>query len=598
MCSASPSRAVTRPPPPRVCSLHRPSAWPNVTGPRLDTRIRGGGRLLTDHAPVGQDVRRARLYAPRTPAAADGVLNVRLYRTVVAGGRRRPRGGAAHPADPGRGPGAAAAVDHRRPGHAPAGQAARVDRAPAPAGLGARPPGGALRAGPARAGARGGGARQPEEPRPGAGLPGARDGEPVDLQNVYLVVPGVADGERAGRHPRGRAARHARRACRPGASSTAVLLRLAQASGTTRHQRPHLFVSTDGSTIGNAGLRWFLKRFSAFPLSAVIVLDAPGRGQRRPDPRLDRRAHRPRSRSGSATSPTARWSGSAGGPTARRRWAASSCASAVPQTFGEQGAAIAAGLPAVTLSGRSESPLREGRRRRRSASSWSPTRPTTSSGPWTGRRQHPRGRRQPALRGQVPAAHHRAPRAPARDAAGAGRAARHRRPPAPGPRAAGRRPARGRPAGGPARRPPSASPTCSRSAGCCPGRPPGRLRSPPTPASAPSPASRSSSRSRRGTSAGASPAARARRIGASPAVRGHGGARRPSRSCCSSSGVLSPYALVLAMPGGPRGPARHRRAPPVAPARARRPRAAAARAGDGALLAGSSTPTPSSRSGT
>ena len=54
------------------------------------------------------------------------------------------------------------------------------------------------------------------------------------------------------------------------------MLRLAQASGTTRHQRPHLFVSTDGSTLGNAGLRWFLERFSSFPLSAAIVLDAPG----------------------------------------------------------------------------------------------------------------------------------------------------------------------------------------------------------------------------------------------------------------------------------------------------------------------------------
>ena len=102
-----------------------------------------------------------------------------------------------------------------------------------------------------------------------------RDGEPVDLQNVYLVVPGVADG----RVPGGIvvvAPRDTPAGVSAGTSATAVMLRLARASGTTRHQRPHLFVSTDGSTIGNAGLRWFLSRFSAFPISAVVVLDAPG----------------------------------------------------------------------------------------------------------------------------------------------------------------------------------------------------------------------------------------------------------------------------------------------------------------------------------
>ena len=101
------------------------------------------------------------------------------------------------------------------------------------------------------------------------------NGERVSLQNVYLAVPGTGDGR-----PRGGilvvAPRDTPAGVAAGTTSTAVMLRLAQASATTRHQRPHLFVSTDGSTVGNAGLRWFLERFSSFPISAAIVLDAPG----------------------------------------------------------------------------------------------------------------------------------------------------------------------------------------------------------------------------------------------------------------------------------------------------------------------------------
>jgi hypothetical protein len=190
-------------------------------------------------------------------------------------------------------------------------------------------------------------------------LEARRDREAVRLQNVYLVVPGTGSGRpRAGivvvaprDTPAGVAA---------GTSSTAVLLRLAQASATTRHQRPHLFVSVDGSTIGNAGMRWFLERFSAVPLSAAIVLDAPGEatGDRVhlwDAGRTDRHAlglaaiaERSVERAGGR----AELVRSVGGQLLRL---------GVPQTFGDQGAAIAAGLPAVTLSARAESPLREGR---------------------------------------------------------------------------------------------------------------------------------------------------------------------------------------------------------------------------------------------
>ncbi len=185
-----------------------------------------------------------------------------------------------------------------------------------------------------------------------------RDGEPVTLQNIYLVVPGVPNVRVQGGivvvAPRDTPA-----GVSAGASATAVMLRLAGASGTTRHQRPHLFVSTDGSTIGNAGLRWFLQRFSAFPIAAVIVLDAPGEtnGDRIHVWTAGRADRQALALGAIAEKSIERVGGRPQGPPSLT---GQLLRLAVPQTFGDQGAAIAAGLPAVTLAGRSESPLREG----------------------------------------------------------------------------------------------------------------------------------------------------------------------------------------------------------------------------------------------
>ena len=184
------------------------------------------------------------------------------------------------------------------------------------------------------------------------------DGEPVQLRNVYLAVPGAAG------RPRGGivviAPRDTPAGVRAGASATAVLLRLANASATTRHTRPHLFVSTDGSTVGNAGVRWFLERFSAFPITAAVVLDAPGEanGDRIhvwTAGRTDRQALGLGSIADSAIE-------RAGGRTdGMPSLTEQLMRLAVPQTFGDQGATIADGIPAVTLSNRGESPLRPGR---------------------------------------------------------------------------------------------------------------------------------------------------------------------------------------------------------------------------------------------
>ena len=65
-------------------------------------------------------------------------------------------------------------------------------------------------------------------------------GQRVSLHNLYLAVPGAA----AGRSRAGIlvvAPRDTPSGVSAGASSTAVMLSLARASATSRHQRPHLF---------------------------------------------------------------------------------------------------------------------------------------------------------------------------------------------------------------------------------------------------------------------------------------------------------------------------------------------------------------------
>jgi hypothetical protein len=184
------------------------------------------------------------------------------------------------------------------------------------------------------------------------------DDELVEAQNLYLAVPGASGGRtRAGVVVV--APRDTPSGVSAGTTSTALLLSLARASATSRHQRPHLFVSADASSLGNAGVRWFLDRFSSFPLAAAIALDAPGEAEGDSidiwsDGRTDRQAlglgrlaEESVERAGGRTDGPP----SVGGQLLRL---------AVPQTFGDQGATIADGLPAVALSGRSESPLRPG----------------------------------------------------------------------------------------------------------------------------------------------------------------------------------------------------------------------------------------------
>jgi hypothetical protein len=185
-------------------------------------------------------------------------------------------------------------------------------------------------------------------------------GETLRLQNVYLSIPGTGQGAARQSGIVVVAPRDTPVGVAAGTSSTAVLLRLAQVSATTRHARPQLFVSTDGSTVGNAGLRWFLERFRDFPVAAVVSLDAPGEANGdRVHIWVQGRADRQALALGHLAERSVERAG--GRPSLPESLAGQLMRLAVPQTFGEQGPAIAHGIPAVTLSARSESPLRPGR---------------------------------------------------------------------------------------------------------------------------------------------------------------------------------------------------------------------------------------------
>lgn len=182
------------------------------------------------------------------------------------------------------------------------------------------------------------------------------DGRLVDMQNIYLANPGSggADGGILVVAPRDTPS-----GVVAGSSSSALLVRQARLWAASAHRRPILFVSTDGSTVGNAGIRWFLSRFSDFTISAAIVLDGPGE-QTGDDLHI--------------------WADGRSSETALSlaSWAEDSVeragesvvaypglwtqlvTRAIPQTFGDQGPMVSAGIPAVTISGRPDSPPQAG----------------------------------------------------------------------------------------------------------------------------------------------------------------------------------------------------------------------------------------------
>jgi len=176
----------------------------------------------------------------------------------------------------------------------------------------------------------------------------------VQLTNVYLVVPGgTGTGSQDGVvvvAPRDTPPR-----VRAGATSSALLVEMARLWATSSHQRPMLFVSTDGSTVGNAGMRWFLSRFSDFRIGAVVVLDAAADGTGRGIEIWSRGRD---GRQALGLESVARTALERGGMQPARHdglWT-QLARMAVPASFGDQAPAVAAGIPAVTLAGRPDGP--------------------------------------------------------------------------------------------------------------------------------------------------------------------------------------------------------------------------------------------------
>ncbi|MDX6646337.1 MAG: hypothetical protein QOK40_2064 [Miltoncostaeaceae bacterium] len=183
-------------------------------------------------------------------------------------------------------------------------------------------------------------------------------GQTYHLRNVYMAVP-AAPGSSLGSSVVVVAPRDTPAGVTGGTSGTAILVELARLSATTTLQHPLLVVSTDGSTLGNAGIRWFLHRFSGTAIAGAIVLDAPGEAtgtkvsiwsfgrSRGRSLAMVRLAEHAIERAG-------------GRPDGHERLLTQLLRLGVPQTFGDQGALVAAGVPAVTLAGRSDAPLRTG----------------------------------------------------------------------------------------------------------------------------------------------------------------------------------------------------------------------------------------------
>ena len=286
----------------------------------------------------------------RTPT----VLNARLYRTcwLVAGVALVVALLTLETPDTGPEPPLPSAIDGH--GGARAHQPARGDRArsgrPAPART-RRP----------RAGSRASSRRSPGPPGASRSRTCVADdgGQQVQLHNLYLAVPGAAGGRsRAGILVV--APRDTPSGVPAGTSSTAVMLQPRACVGHVATPAPppvRLHRRQHGRQRGHPLVP---RPLLGLPDRGGDRPRRPGRGGGRRRPRLDRRAHRSAGPAAWASSPSDPSSGPGGATWALRRSGRQLMRMAVPQTFGEQGAAIADDLPAVSLSGRGESPLRAG----------------------------------------------------------------------------------------------------------------------------------------------------------------------------------------------------------------------------------------------
>jgi hypothetical protein len=210
-----------------------------------------------------------------------------------------------------------------------------------------------------------------------------RNGQDVPITNVMLILPAQAKNK-VQRRILVVAPRDAPRQVSWGTSGTAILVELARLSVQQKYHHPIVFMSVDGDTFGNAGLRWFLSKETASRYAGVIVLDAPGEGRDQIpviDPETGRQAIDPNSKQPmTRPAPDANtmylWSSGSGRQSLDMRQLAEKAVTAAgyspsplpslrrqllglsfTETRGAQRAAIDRGIPAVTLSARRDSQL-------------------------------------------------------------------------------------------------------------------------------------------------------------------------------------------------------------------------------------------------
>ena len=184
------------------------------------------------------------------------------------------------------------------------------------------------------------------------------DAQAIGLRNVFFTLPADA----ITRSPRNIlivAPRDAPRGVTAGTSNTAILVELARTlSQRTNRRHTMIFLSTDGSSLGNAGLRWYLSQAERSLVAGAIVLDAQGdgpagelhiwsRGAGRQALALRGLAEQAIAQAGFRADPL---------PPLREQL----LRLAVPETRGDQRAAIDKAIPAVTLAGRDEGMLSPG----------------------------------------------------------------------------------------------------------------------------------------------------------------------------------------------------------------------------------------------
>lgn len=176
----------------------------------------------------------------------------------------------------------------------------------------------------------------------------------VPIRNVMYTQAATADN-RWSRNILVVAPRDAPRQAAGGTSSTAILVELARLASRTRSHHPIIFLSVDGDTLGNAGLRWYLRQVDPSRIAGVLVLDGVGEGEGTDIQIWASGAHRQALGMRQMAEQAVRDAG--GRPSPAPSLSRQLIAQAFTETRGAQRAAIDRRVPAVTLSAREEGPL-------------------------------------------------------------------------------------------------------------------------------------------------------------------------------------------------------------------------------------------------